>query len=191
MSFTTPPVDNYPKNLATSLDNIGEIYQQHQPWLVNWLRKKLNCRFDASDISQDTFVKLISGDTITLREPRAYLLVIANRLLINRYRRTKVEADVLQQISLMLQTLNNDRDTKDPADQIIAQDLLSRVIFMLTEELPEKQTKAYILARVDGLSYQQIAKRLGVSESSVKQYIMKVLVHCHKRFYAEFSSSKL
>jgi RNA polymerase sigma-70 factor (ECF subfamily) len=177
------------KNVDTSLDNIGDIYQQHQPWLVNWLRKKLSCNADASDISQDTFLKLLSGDIITLREPRAYLLVIANRLLINQYRRSKVETEVLQQIALILQTLNNDRDTKNPANYIIAQDLLSRIVLMLTEELPEKHYNAYIMARVDGLTYQQIATRLGVSQSSVKQYIMRVLVHCHKRFYAEFSQN--
>jgi len=70
--------------------DVGGIYQDHQPWLLNWLKGKLGCPYDAGDISQDTFLRLLSADTGVLREPRAYLLVIANRLLINRYRRTLV-----------------------------------------------------------------------------------------------------
>ena len=41
------------------------------------------------------------------------------------------------------------------------------------------------MAKVDGLSYRTIAERLGVSESSVKQYLSKALVHCHARLYED------
>ncbi len=170
--------------LATQ--EVGYLYQQHQPWLLNWLRSKLGCPFDANDISQDTFLRLLSADVGTLREPRAYLLVIANRLLINRYRRNKVEADVLQQVAHLMETCNE----KGPAEIAAARDLLHRVLMMLSEELPEKSRKAFLMARIDGLSYEQIAKRLDVSSSSVKQYIARALVHCHKRLYAEFAESQ-
>lgn len=170
--------------LSVSAD-IGCLYQQHQPWLFNWLRGKLGCPDDAGDMSQDTFLRLLSADISGLREPRAYLLVIANRLLINRYRRIKVEAEVLQQVAHLAETCNE----KGPAEIVAARDLLHRVLLMLSEELPEKPRKAFLMARIDGKSYQQIAKQLDVSESSVKQYIAKALMHCHKRLYDAFDGS--
>ena len=166
---------------SLSID-VGCLYRDHQPWLFNWLRGKLGCPFDAGDLSQDTFLRLLSADIGGLREPRAYLLVIANRLLINRYRRNKVETDVLQQVAHLMES----RDEKGPAEIVAVRDLLHRVLLMLTDELPEKPRKAFLMARIDGNSYRQIARRLKVSESSVKQYISKALMHCHRRLYSEF-----
>src|SRR5690606_2053145 len=118
-----------------------------------WLRGKLGCPHDAGDMSHDTFLKLFATDLSLLREPRAYLLVIANRLLINRYRRNKVETDVLQQVAHLTDTC----DRRGPAEIFAARDLLHRVLLMLTEELPEKPARAFLLQRVDGLGYREIA----------------------------------
>ncbi|MCK9504838.1 MAG: sigma-70 family RNA polymerase sigma factor [Porticoccaceae bacterium] len=169
---------NYDRALSP---DVGCLYREHQPWLLNWLKGKLGCPFDAGDLSQDTFLRLLSTDISALREPRAYLLVIANRLLINRYRRNKVESDVLQQVAHLMESW----DEKGPAEIVAARDLLHRVLLMLTEELPEKPRRAFLMARIDGKSYRQIARRLKVSESSVKQYISRALIHCHKRLYDE------
>lgn len=184
--MSQPPADISPPGYATpSTRALDDLYREHQPWLFNWLRSKLSCPFDAGDLSQDTFVRLLSVDLAGLREPRAYLLVIANRLMINRYRRQKVEADVLQQMTHLLDTSND----KGPAEIVAARDLLHRVLLMLTEELPDKPRKAFLMARLDGMAYRDIARRLQVSESSVKQYIAKTLLHCHKRLYAEFTGT--
>ena len=167
------------------LSDVGCLYREHQPWLFNWLRGKLGCPHDASDLSQDTFLRVLSADIGELREPRAYLLVVANRLLINRYRRNKIEAEVLQQVAHLMERW----DEKGPADIVAARDLLHRVLLMLMEELPEKPRRAFLMARIDGKSYRQIARRLSVSESSVKQYISRALMHCHKRLYDEFGGT--
>lgn len=187
MTTENPTVKPDSENQSISTADIQSLYKQHQPWLVRWLSGKLGCPHDAGDVSQDTFLKVLNVDAEVLREPRAYLLVIANRLLINRYRRAKVEKDVLQKVATLITTLENDCNHKGPADIVAARDLLSRVLLMLTDELPEKPRKAFLLAKVEGLSYQEIAARLEVSESSVKQYIARVLIHCHKRFYDDFS----
>ena len=157
----------------------GSLYRTHQPWLLNWLKGKLGCPAEAGDMSQDTFLRLLCVDLSILREPRAYLLVVANRLMINRHRRRQLEADVLQQVAHTI----DDCHHKGPAEIVAARDLLYQVLKMLTEELPERPREAFLLARTEGLSYRQIAERLSVSESSVKQYISRALVHCHSRLY--------
>ncbi|MDZ7751323.1 MAG: sigma-70 family RNA polymerase sigma factor [Gammaproteobacteria bacterium] len=156
------------------------LYLDHHGWLLGWLGRKLGCPHDAADLSHDTFLRLLRGrDLPGLREPRAYLLVIANRLLINRHRRRKVEEEALRQVAVLLER----EERRGPAETVVAQDLLAQVLLLLTEELPEKPRRAFLMARVDGKSYREIAARLDVSESSVKQYLAKVLAHCHARLY--------
>lgn len=174
--------------MSSANSNSGQIrslYLDHHRWLFGWLSKKLGCPHDAGDVSQDTFLKVLTADITQLREPRAYLLVVANRLLINRRRRKKVEDEVLQQVAQLMEQC----DRRGPAEITAARDLLHQVLMMLSEELPEKSRKAFLLARVDGLSYRQIARKLAVSESSVKQYISRALVHCHQRLYDELIES--
>ena len=163
--------------------DIGQLYRCHHPWLVGWLQRKLANRQDAADVSHDTFLRLLSLDNLdSLREPRAYLLVIASRLLINKHRRNKVENEALQQVAILMRSV----EERTPAEIAAARSLLRRLLLMLAEELPDHVRQAFLLSRVDGLSYAQIAERLGVSESSVKQYLARALVHCHKRFHAEY-----
>ena len=161
---------------------VGEIYESHHGWLRGWLQGRLDCRHTASDLSHDTFLRLIAGaDPVELREPRAFLLVIASRLLINFHRRRKVEEVALRQVALLLA----DRDRRSPERITLARNLLAEVILLVVEELPEKPRRAFFMAKVDGLSYREIAKRLHVSESSVKQYLAKALAHCHARLHSE------
>ena len=172
-----------PRGVATGDMDAGQLYRRHHPWLVGWLRRKLANGQDAADVSHDTFLRLLSLDDLdTLREPRAYLLVIASRLLINRYRRDRVENEALRQVAILMRTV----EERTPAEIVAARSLLRRLLLMLAEELPDRVRRAFLLSRVDGLSYAQIADRLGVSESSVKQYLARALVHCHKRFHAEY-----
>lgn len=187
MTLQTPTAQPDNEQQSLSSTDVKTLYKQHQPWLVRWLSGKTGWPHDAGDISQDTFLKVLNVEAQVLQEPRAYLLVIANRLLINRYRRAQVEKEVLQKVATLITTLENDCNHKGPADIVAARDLLSRVLLMLTDELPEKPRKAFLLAKLEGLSYKEIATQLDVSESSVKQYIAHVLVHCHKRFYDDFA----
>ncbi|MCH2556120.1 MAG: sigma-70 family RNA polymerase sigma factor [Alcanivorax sp.] len=159
--------------------DIGLLYHQHHGWLFNWLRRKLLCPQDAADLSHDTFVRLITGAPPQLVEPRAYLLVIASRLLINRNQRQRIEREALHSVAVLLEG----RDRRGPEQVVGARDLLSRVLHLLLEELPEKPRRAFLLARLDGLGYRAIGERLGVSESSVKQYLARCLAHCHERLY--------
>ena len=158
----------------------SELYQRHHGWLFGWLRKKLGCPDNAADLTHDTFVKLLGLEHLpAFKEPRAFLLVAANRLLINQYHRRRVEAETLHSMTVLLE-----QSSQQGPEQIVAvRQLLAKVLLLLLEELDEKPRKAFLLARVDGCSYGEIARQLQVSESSVKQYLAKALAHCHARLF--------
>jgi RNA polymerase sigma factor (sigma-70 family) len=166
---------------ASPVDPIAELYSSHRGWLQGWLRKKVGCLYQAADIVQDTFVKLLALPQLpVLREPRAYLLVTANHLLINQFRRRKLEEETLRTMAILAE----DSWMHSPEEIAATRQLLKQTLLLLVRELDEKPRRAFLLARVDGMSYAEIAVELDVSESSVKQYLAKVLAHCHARLHA-------
>jgi len=48
------------------------------------------------------------------------------------------------------------------------------------EQLPSRWRTALILQHRYGLTYQQIAERLGVSSNMVKKYLAQGLAHCRR-----------
>lgn len=159
---------------------VDTLYCEHHGWLLAWLRKKLNCPYHAADLAHDTFILILKLSVpLTLREPRAYLLTAANRLIINHYHHRRVENETLHSLALLLE---NSVD-QDAAHIAAVRQLLEQVSLMLIEELDERTRRAFLLSRVDGLTYREIARDLKVSESRVKQHLIKALAYCHVRLY--------
>jgi RNA polymerase sigma-70 factor (ECF subfamily) len=49
------------------------------------------------------------------------------------------------------------------------------------DELPQSCRDAFILHKLRGLSYREIAQLLDISESAVEKHIIKGLKHCRNR----------
>jgi RNA polymerase sigma-70 factor (ECF subfamily) len=48
----------------------------------------------------------------------------------------------------------------------------------LLDRLSPRARSAFLLAQLDGLTYREIAARLGVSERMVKKYMAQAMLHC-------------
>ena len=53
----------------------------------------------------------------------------------------------------------------------------------LLDSLPPKARSAFLLSQLDGLTYPEIAQRLGVSLSSVQQYMVRAMSACYAALY--------
>lgn len=154
---------------------ITEWYNNHHGWLHAWLRNKLGCSQRAADLAQDAFVRVLTlAEPQAIHQPRAFLATTANRLLIDGARRRKIEAAYLEALTVQYA----EQAMPDPELIHIALQALERVSETLVALAP-KPREAFLLSRLDGLSYSEIAQHLGVSSSMVKQYIASVLVHCY------------
>lgn len=155
--------------MAGSQSNtIADLYGQHQGWLKGWLRKKLGCADTAADLTQDTFVRLLARPQVeALNEPRAYLTTVAKGLLSNWYRRQTLEQAYLEALATI------------PVTEVPAAERRLEILETLQQldlvlaELPQKARTAFLLAQLDGLKYEEIAKQLGVSLASVKHYMQQ------------------
>lgn len=164
-------------NLAQS-HAVRTLYNDHQSWLHGWLRRKLGNTWDAADLVHDTFVKVLLKDEWTfVREPRAYLTTIAHGLMVNSLRRKDLELAYLEAIA----NLPED-EYPSPETRALVLETLIEIDTMLDGLAPNVRL-AFLLVQLEGLSHADIAARLGVSVSSVRQYIAKAIQHCVLRQY--------
>jgi RNA polymerase sigma-70 factor (ECF subfamily) len=159
---------------------VTTLYTDHHGWLQGWLRRKLGHAGDAADLAQDTFVRLLDAPDATpekqggwqLREPRAYLTLIAKRLLANLYRRRSLEQAYLEALAQLPEPM-----AASPEDQAIILETLQQVDAMLDGLKPPVRA-AFLLAQLEGLGYAEIATRLGLSERTVKRYMAQAMARC-------------
>jgi len=81
--------------------SLHALYRDHGSWLEGWLRRRMGNAWDAADLRQDTFLRVLaSSQTLTdLQEPRAYLLTVGKRLLSNFYTRRNLEQAYLDALA--------------------------------------------------------------------------------------------
>lgn len=159
--------------IALEQQNIEGLYTDHHGWLQGWLRRKLGDSFTAADLAQDVFVSVIKdGSAHTIREPRPFLATLARRLVAHHHRRQLLETSYLDMLRALPEEL-----APSPETRWLALEALQQVDRAL-DGLPPKLKEAFLLAHLEGLSYAEIALRLAVSASSVKQYLTRANRQC-------------
>ncbi|MEP9319697.1 sigma-70 family RNA polymerase sigma factor [Pseudomonas sp. LABIM340] len=152
---------------------VSELYQHHHGWLQGWLRRRLGCHEQAADLAQDTFTRLLgSRRVLDAREPRAYLTTVAKGLMINWFQRQSLERAYLEALANLPEEL-----APSPEQRYLVLETLHEVDALLAR-LPEPVRQAFLLAQIEGLKYEAIAQRLGVSLGSVKRYMQQAFRHC-------------
>lgn len=160
---------------AATHSDLDAIYRTHASWLLNWLANRAHCRTRASDLAQETFCRLAEQPALRLREhPRRYLATVARRLLIDDTRRRTSERCFLDAFALHM------GEGAQPGPDRIAEAVQELAVLAgLLGELPPRVARAFLLSRVDGLTYAEIGSELGVSASMVKQYVARAFTHCY------------
>lgn len=152
-----------------------QFYQQHHGWLRGWLLRRLGHAGDAADFAHDTYLRVIESRQALedIREPRAFLTTVARRVMVSHLRRREVERAYLDALAHLPENL-----APSPEERAIVVETLLEIDRTL-DGLPAKVRTAFLWAQLDGLSYAEIAERLGVSQSSVKQYMARAIRQCY------------
>jgi RNA polymerase sigma-70 factor (ECF subfamily) len=149
------------------------LYSEHHGWLQGWLRKKLGNAFDAADLAQDTFVRVLRAPGLDrVEEPRAYLTTVARNLLINHVRRRAIERAYLDALALLPEPV-----APSPEARLMVLETLVEIDRRLSG-LPAQAKQAFLLAQLEGLGQAEIAAELGISVSTVKRHLAKAAMRC-------------
>lgn len=171
-----PPISPPPPPAAHD-NTVATLYREHGTWLHGWLRKKLGCVWEAADLTQDTFVRVLTspaagGQLDTLREPRHFLVAVARRVMVDHLRRRSLEQAWLDALALQPEPV-----VHSPESHALILETLCEIDAML-DGLGAKVREAFLLSQLEGLRYAEIALRLQVSVSSVKKYVARATEHC-------------
>ncbi|BBL34138.1 putative RNA polymerase sigma factor FecI [Nitrosomonas stercoris] len=157
-----------------ALQQARDLYNNHHGWLQKWLYCKLGNTFDAADIAQDVFIRILTRrHPPQIEKPRAYLSSIARGLVVDHWRRRELEQTWLE----ILATLP-EPEAPTPESRLIFLETLIEIDRVLDSLKPAVRT-AFLLAQIDGLSCPQIASQLNVSRATVERYIAKALRQCY------------
>lgn len=161
------------KASATEFIEIDVLFKDYYSWLRHRLSKEIGCSASGEDIASDTFVQILSRPVTTpIREPKAFLITIARRLMYQSWRRRDLERAYLTTIAAFEDSASM---TLEEHSQIIE---VLTTIDLLLDGLKPVVKAAFLLSQIDGLTYPQIASELRVSERSVSEYMKAAFKRC-------------
>lgn len=141
--------------------------------LVELIGRIVGCRATAEDLAQDTFVRLW-GRTVTSND-RGLLFRTAQNLAIDHVRAQRVRSRYVATVTHTQATTA--APAPDPA--LAAREELD-VLRQALRTLPRRTQRIFLLSRLDGLSYPEIATALGVSVSTVEKEMIRALDTCRR-----------
>ena len=158
---------------------VERLFAEHRGALQAFFRRRVRSKADVPDLAQEVYLRMLRvRDDQAIRNPVPYLYTVANNLVrehavLDRRRASGVdieEAATHEQL-MTLPLFDGDLDE------------LQRVarLQVVLKQLPPKCQAAVTLRFTEGLTYREVAVRLGVSRQMAKKYVAQALVHCRRR----------
>jgi RNA polymerase sigma factor (sigma-70 family) len=142
----------------------------HEAALRAWLKGKTSPGCDVDDIVQETYAILATKRAVdTINNPKTYAFQVAYSVILQQLRHSRVVPIAAVADIAALETPVDEPSLEDAA---IARDELRQVEIAI-DALPRQTRTAFILRRVEGLSQQAIARRMGLSEHTIEKHISR------------------
>ncbi|WP_241659527.1 RNA polymerase sigma factor [Sphingomonas glacialis] len=151
------------------------LYREQAPRLRRWLDARLQSSEDANDVVHDAFARLLgSGAREGLRQPEAFLNRIVRNLLIDRSRRVPNRTP-----HVPIDDANEPATRATQEDAIELAEMRERYRASV-DALPPRMREVFLLHRIAGLGYKEIATQLDISIRTVEWHVGEALVRIGK-----------
>ena len=158
---------------------VERLFAEHRGALQAFFRRRTRTKTDTPDLAQEVYLRMLRiSDQDAIRNPVLYLYTVANNLVkehavLDRRRAGGVDIDEIAEYE-QLETLPGFDADLDASQR------LERLRVVLKQLRPKCQA-AVALRFTHGLSYREVAIRLGVSPQMAKKYVAQALSHCRRR----------
>ncbi|MCA9483597.1 MAG: sigma-70 family RNA polymerase sigma factor [Nitrospina sp.] len=153
-----------------------EVLKDLNGELVNFVNCRVRCTDYAEEIVQNVFLKIRESKSLPrkISNPRAFIFKIAGNLALDALRQEKKRAQILSQnfaVESPLQSTRSEEASFELNEQM-------RFLMETIEELPPRCQEVLLLSKFEGLTYREIASRLGISIKGVEQHMTLALKRC-------------
>ena len=153
------------------------LYHKYNRKIYNFAVSILKSTEDAENILQDVFLKLWMNRNKIEKDSsiRYYIFSIAYNSSITIFREKMKE-------SRFLESLKNMQDIgHDPVNLEIEYKEMEGKLNEIIESLPDRQKEVYLLHKVEGLKYSEIAEKLNISVNTIENHMSRALKTIRER----------
>lgn len=148
--------------------------RQYGGALRNYFRRRAPNHADPDDLTQEVFARLARRGNLTeIQTAEAYLFQTANSVLIDSLRRTEVRGGPAHE---EFEDGRHGAESLDPERVLIGKEAVERMVSALYE-LPLPVRQAFALYHFEEFRHSEIARRLGISVSTVEKYMARADAH--------------
>lgn len=156
-----------------------ELYLVHRKALVEYAAPIVGCRAKAEDVVQEAWLRFSQAavERTPLVQPVGYLYRIVRNLAFDLNRRLNLE-NRHPASEDELQSLPSEKPS--PECEALYRDELQQLQNALAQ-LPERSRQAFVMHRLHGMTFKDIAQRLGISLSLAHQLVRDALTYCSEQ----------
>ncbi len=152
----------------------ANFFKNHAKALRNYLYYKYGNEEQAQDVAQEAFIKLWENcASVPLEKAKSFLYTVANNTTLNQIAHQKV---VLEYSKKTPQKVADGQNPEFLMEEEQFKVKLQKAIANLTEA----QRTAFLLHRIDGKKYHEIAEILGISVKAVEKRLHGALTELRK-----------
>lgn len=169
--------------VADSDINIAALFVRYRAPLIRYFIRHRFAPDVAEDCVQDVFVRIARADLRKVENLQAYLFIVASSVAMDHGRKMRAR-QAQRHDSLNSDSISDfelESREASPARVIEGKEELLRLRHVL-DELRPRTREIFLLNRLDGLSYTQLAARFGLSVAAIEKQMSKALRHIRKRF---------
>jgi RNA polymerase sigma-70 factor (ECF subfamily) len=156
----------------------AEEVQPHESALRSYLKHQFPGVTDHDDLVQETYSRMLRAKvTGSVRHARAFLFTTARNAALDFLRRRQARPAQELTHSDAWCVLNDNESNATPAE-IVDREQEFRMLTEAVQSLPGRCREAIALRYIEGLSYREIAERMGVSLETVKTQLATGLRRC-------------
>jgi RNA polymerase sigma factor (sigma-70 family) len=158
---------------------VEKLFAEHRGALQRYIYRRIRTKSDAPDLAQEVYARMLRvSDTEAIRNPQLYLYTVASNLVKEHAVREQRQA---ARPELDESSVEERLGDLPPLDSQLESTQLIEHLRAVLDQLPARWRTALIFQYRYGLTYQEIAERLGVSSNMVKKYLAQGLGHCRRQ----------
>ena len=176
---TVNSTDNEPDDQCTRRQQVEQLFLKQQQKLIRHIMNKGLDKREAEDIAQEAFVKLLGLEQENISNYiAAYLYKIATNLAIDKLRHKS--RSPFDDFTCDTQSVSNISPEKIHHNHELLKEMEKSL-----SNLPDKCRLAFLLYKIRGKSYEEIALTLQISPSMVRKYVLRAVRHCYQQLQHE------